>query len=222
MLIIGFRYLGTIHPAFPVLAADRGRVQAVLASCPAILQEAFLEAVYSVIHQSRNPASGGVGDIRIANRLLADWEMESSSRSAASDLVHLQTLLLMAIEADSRGPGAIKGLEGGPSKASVLSRAVGLAYSMDLHHASINPSPELDLDLDTEERVALRAWWILVVLDRWNAIGTATPTLVSNDTAVIPGGLKAVVGEAGYALIREFCRMTPFLLVQPLTNLGPF
>jgi len=196
-------YLGTVHQAFPVLASDKSRVHAVLGSCPAILQEAFLEAFYAVIQQPRESSNGEVGDVRIANRLLADWEMESSSRSAATDLIQLQTLALMVIEADSHGPVALKGLEGGPSKVSILGRAVGLAYSMGLHHANLDPSPELDLDLDTDAKVALRAWWMLVVLDRWHAIGTATPTIISNDTVVIPAALKSIVGEANYSLIRE-------------------
>lgn len=182
-----------------------------LALCPIMLREAFLEAFYALVHQPRASPPGHQGDIRTANHLLADWEGEPNSRTSATDLVHLQTLILMAIETDYHGPASLRGLEGGPSKASILGRAVGLAYSMGLHRARVESNPEAEVDVDAEENVGLRAWWVLVTLDRWNAIGTATPTMISNDTVVVLPGLKPIVGEGGYSLIRKCFVPSPSL-----------
>jgi hypothetical protein len=185
------------------LASDRLRVHELLAKCPLLLREAFLEALYAVAQQSQALPSSLSGDTRIANRLLADWEAESNPRTMATDVVNLQTLVLMAIETDGHGPASVKGQHGGPAKASILGRAIGLAYSMDLHLTQIDPIPGDDFDADAEDKVALKSWWTLVMLDRWNAIGGAFPTMVPNDTIVVLPGLKPILGESAYTMLRE-------------------
>ena len=144
------------------------------------------------------------GDSRAANRLLGDWEAETAERAPISDLIHLQTLILMIIEADNHGPESLKGQHPGPSKASLIGRAVGVAYSMSLQRAHIDTTAEVQPDSDTEQLLRIRAWWILVILDRWNAIGTADPMMISNDTVSLSPGLKQVFGEAIYRFISEY------------------
>ena len=122
----------------------------------------------------------------------------------------------MALESDSHGPASVKALDGGPPKTSVLGRAIGLAYSMGLHRANIDSNLELESDADAEDKVAVRAWWILVMLDRWNAIGAATPTMISNDSVVILPSLRPILGEACYTFLRKFDFLQPISSPPPI------
>lgn len=196
-------YKSAIHPTFPILASRSHRAQALIAPCPVHLREAFLEAFYAALEHTEELPPGTSGDARTANKLLTEWETDSNTRSYHTDLVHLQTLLLMAIETDSHGPASVKGHHGGLPKGAFIGRALALAYSMGLHTALIGPGPDEELDEDMEDKIAMRCWWSLVMLDRWSAIGAATPAQIPSDTAVILPGLKFIMGEGPYALMRK-------------------
>lgn len=151
------------------------------------------------------------GLARVASALLAQWETEGSPRTPLHDLVHLQTLLLLAVEADTHGPAALKGHHGGLSKTALLSRAVAVAYEMDLPTeqlgataaaisaaAAEDPSQSEGVDTDSEARLGLRAWWSLVVLDRWNAVALGKPLLIPLRTVVLSPGLRPLLGESAF------------------------
>lgn len=197
------RYLNSVHHTFPILASSSFRVQALIAPCAVHLREAFLEAFYAVLKHTQELPPGTSGDTRTANKLLTEWETDNNTRSYQTDLVHLQTLLLMAIETDAHGPASVKGHHGGLPKGAFIGRALALAYSMGLHREAIEPNSE-ELDVDKEDNIAMRAWWSLVMLDRWNAIGAALPAQIPSDAAVILPGLKLIMGDGPYALLREF------------------
>lgn len=198
-------YLSVVHPCFPFLAGAKERVEAQLSLCPSLLQDAFIEAFYGTMQSCVSaPGLYTTGDISSTTRIVAEWESDPSSpRNRLTNLVHLQTLILMAIATDNYGPPSLKGEHGGPSKASILGRAVGLAYTMRLHMASLNASPHVNRDSDSDESIAIRTWWTLVMLDRWNALSTASPLLIPNDSVVILPGLVSVLGENVYHLTRE-------------------
>ncbi|KAI1263320.1 hypothetical protein F5Y18DRAFT_136675 [Xylariaceae sp. FL1019] len=193
-------YLNVVHQCFPLLASDKARINALLAPCPVTLQDAFIEVLHSTM-QSFISAPGLYtnGDIGSATRLVAEWESDSSPRNELTNLVHLQTLVLITIATDNFGPSSLRGEHGGPSKASVLGRAVGLAYSMRLHLAGLE---EADANRDSDQNMAARTWWVLVMLDRWNAISTASPSFIPNDSAVLLPSLSTLLGENVYHLIR--------------------
>ncbi|KAI0449105.1 hypothetical protein F5B21DRAFT_64976 [Xylaria acuta] len=195
-------YLNVVHPCFPFLAGTKERVEAQLSQCPSLLQDAFIEAFYGTMQSCVSaPGLYTTGDISSTTRIVAEWESDSSPpRNSLANLVHLQTLILMAIATDNYGPPSLKGEHGGPSKASILGRAVGLAYSMRLHMASLDASSHVQGDSD--ESIAIRTWWALVMLDRWNAVSTASPLFIPNDSVVILPGLVLVLGESVYHLTR--------------------
>ena len=207
-------YLNVVHQSFPFLAGSKGRVEAQLARCPPLLQDAFIEAFYGTMQSCVSaPGLYTNGDIGSATRIVAEWESDHTSpRNPLTNLVHLQTLVLMAIGTDNYGPPSLNGEHGGPSKASILGRAVGLAYSMRLHMASSGVSADLEQDTDSDENIAVRTWWTLVMLDRWNAISTASPLFIPNDSVVILPGLVPVLGENVYHLTRE-CIALPMYTV---------
>ncbi|KAI1816522.1 hypothetical protein GGS20DRAFT_212425 [Poronia punctata] len=197
-------YLNVVHQCFPLLAGNKGRVEAQLARCPPLLQDAFIEAFYGTMQSCVSaPGLYTNGDIGSATRMVAEWESDHTSpRNALTNLVHLQALVLMAIGTDNYGPPSLKGEHGGPSKASILGRAVGLAYSMRLHIASSGVSTDSDQDTDSDMNIAVRTWWTLVMLDRWNAISTGSPLFIPNDSVVILPALVPVLGENVYHLAR--------------------
>ncbi|CAK7209956.1 hypothetical protein SCUCBS95973_000621 [Sporothrix curviconia] len=193
-----------------VFGSDHSRLLDNLAQCPQFLQDAFVVALRSVADALSSIAPTGLA--RVANALLAQWETEDGPRTSLHELVHLQTLLLLAIEADTHGPAALKGHHGGLSKTALLSRAVAVAYEMDLPKEQLgatvaaisstaaDPSlPEATgADADTESRLALRAWWSLVVLDRWNAMALGKSLLIPVRTVVLSPGLRSLLGETAF------------------------
>lgn len=196
-------YLSVVHPCFPFLAENKERVEAQLSQCPSLLRDAFVEAFYGTMQSCVSaPGLYTTGDIGSATRIVAEWESDSSPRSTSSNLVHLQTLILMAIATDNYGPPSLKGEHGGPSKASILGRAVGLAYSMRLHTACLRTSSQGQQTGDSDENIATRTWWSLVMLDRWNAVSTASPLFIPNDNVVVLPGLVSVLGDNVYHLAR--------------------
>lgn len=136
-------------------------------------------------------AQSSSGNVKLANSLLSDWESSDSPRSPAINIVHAQALLLLAIDADWRGS---------PTVSSILGRAVALANTMRLWKlTTILHGSEPDSD----ENLCMRIWWSLVLMDRWHAVGTGKPVLISDASVVIPPGLESVVGDSCYYLIRK-------------------
>ncbi|KJR88252.1 uncharacterized protein SPSK_06959 [Sporothrix schenckii 1099-18] len=202
-------YLTAIHPCLPFLPSDRSRVLDNLAQCPQFLQDAFVVALRAVSDALGSVPTTGLA--RVASALLAQWETEGSARTSLHDLVHLQTLLLLAIEADTHGPASLKGHHGGLSKTALLSRAVAVSYEMDLPQeqlgatvatisaaAADDPSQAGAVDTDSEARLGLRAWWSLVVLDRWNAVALGKPLLIPLRSVVLSPGLRPLLGESAF------------------------
>ncbi|KAI0969532.1 hypothetical protein F4678DRAFT_463320 [Xylaria arbuscula] len=197
-------YLNVVHPCFPFLAATKERVEAQLSRCPSLLQAAFIEAFYGTMQSCVSaPGLYTTGDISSTTRVVAEWESDPAPpRNLIANLVHLQTLILMTLATDNYGPPSLKGEHGGPSKASILGRAVGLAYSMRLHLASLDAGSQEHRDSDSDESITIRTWWTLVMLDRWNALSTASPLFIPNDSVVILPGLVSILGESVYQLTR--------------------
>ncbi|KAF3054914.1 hypothetical protein GL218_07300 [Daldinia childiae] len=196
-------YLNVVHPCFPLLAASKTRVESQLAQCPPLLRDAFVEALYGTMQSFVSiPGLYTNVDIGSGTRMITEWESDQTPRTSVMNLVHLQTLILTALATDNYGPPSLKGEHGGPSKASVLGRAVGLAYSMRLHVSGLETSVDAPLESDSNENIAIRAWWTLIMLDRWNAIGTASPLFIPNDSVVILPSLQSVLGENVYHLAR--------------------
>ncbi|CAK7265868.1 hypothetical protein SEPCBS57363_001801 [Sporothrix epigloea] len=207
-------YLTAVYPCLPFLPSDRSRLLEILTDCPRFLQDALVVALRAVANALTSAAPTGLA--RLANALLAQWEIDGGPRTSLHNLVHLQTLLLLAIEADTHGPAALKGHHGCLSKTALLSRAVAVAYEMDLPKEQLGASvaeissaaakssqiiatgADASSQSDTEAHLALRAWWSLVVLDRWNAIALGKALLIPFRTVVLSPGLRTLLGEPAF------------------------
>ncbi|KAI0894591.1 hypothetical protein F4806DRAFT_497837 [Annulohypoxylon nitens] len=196
-------YLNVVHPCFPLLAASKARAEGQLAHCPPPLRDTFVEALYLSMQSFVSvPGLYTTADIGSVTRMIAEWESDSTPRTPVMNLVHLQILILTALMTDNYEVPSLKGEHGGPSKASILGRAVGLAYTMRLHVSGLETTLDGQLESDSSENIAIRAWWTLIMLDRWNAISTASPLFIPNDSVVILPSLISVLGENVYHLAR--------------------
>ena len=140
--------------------------------------------------------------VRKASELITGSQFEApTTRSKATNLIYLQTMILIALEADNHGP-ATKRAQPGPPRALWLGAAVGLSYSMKLH---INPprgrfAPG---DMDSDENLGRRNWCTLVILDRWHAVSTSSPLLIPDTSVVLLPEDQSLLGDSTFHLIRK-------------------
>ncbi|PHH86622.1 hypothetical protein CDD83_9977 [Cordyceps sp. RAO-2017] len=175
-------YLATIQPLFPILPSSAARVQLLLSQCPPSLREAFFIALATV-------GQGSPGDVKHADDLVREWEGSDAPRTRASDIVHAQTLFLFIVDADWRALSTLPFL---------LARTVALANSMKLWKLA----PADTTDPDSEDMLALKLWWSIIMMDRWHAAGTGKPALIPDSSVVARAGLQTILGEVCFHLTR--------------------
>lgn len=197
------RYYRIIHPTYPLLPNSTSRLRSRLLECTAVLQGAFLEALYAAVRSSPastlKPARDTLG-ARRASELITSFQYDTlASRTKSTNLIYLQTMILMVLEADNhiteRG-------QSGSRRAVWLGAAVSLSNSLKLF---INPSRTSYAlnDLDSNENLGRRLWCILIILDRWHAVGTSSPRLIPDCNVVIMQQDKILLGEHVYHLHRK-------------------
>lgn len=166
------------------------------------MRDAFIEALHSTVRSSPASRARGVSNsgARRASDLIISSQFENlNTRSHNDNLIYLQTLILMALEADNHGPGS-----SGPPRAAWLGAAVGLVYNLKLHSNRL-PREKLQVaDPDSEEKLGRRAWWILVVLDRWHAISTSSPLFIPDSSVALLAEDEKILGIAPYHIAREY------------------
>jgi hypothetical protein len=108
----------------------------------------------------------------------------------------------MALEADNHGPATMRGMSSGPPRAAWVGSAVGLAYSLKLHHNTVGERFTHG-DPDSDEKLGRRAWWVLVVLDRWHAISTSSPLFIPDSNVVLLPEDQMLIGLTPFHLVRK-------------------
>lgn len=141
----------------------------------------------------------------------------------------MQILLLLALNADKRAFAAPQvdpalAIAMPPSKergytsrfvGSMIGAAWGCANELKLSeingvvrkrsHEQMEGLGESVGDIDGEECLARRAWWILVILDRWRSVSTSSIPLISDDKICLKESDRAVLGEPTFHLVRLSC-----------------
>jgi len=199
-------YYRIIHQTFPLLPSNKNRLRQRLAECPASLREAFLAALDCLMRTfpttSLSPNAGYAQALKRAAELLARYPFDNpSSHTSATNLVYLQTLLLMALESDNHGPATIRG-QAGPSRAEWLGRAAGVAGQLEINAIRTSSQSVMEGDRDSEERLARRVWWVLFILDRWHASSTADLLKLPENSVVLLPEDQILLGESTYHLAR--------------------
>ncbi|KAI9054546.1 hypothetical protein LZ554_001702 [Drepanopeziza brunnea f. sp. 'monogermtubi'] len=197
-------YFKMVHSTFPILSTSKTRVLSRLIACPQTLREAFYEALHAAVRSYPSPnqhRDEQVSSPKAAQLIALSSQIESgSARSFPLNIIYLQTMLLMAVEAGNRS-SSISGSKGALSQSVWLGSAVGLAYSMKLHlHKKRDMKTENDPDADDE--LGRRLWWSLVIMDRWHASSTSSPVLIPDSSVVVYPEDQALLGEHIYHLAR--------------------
>ena len=117
------------------------------------------------------------------------------TRAFDANFALLQAMVFMAIIAENSGPVHSR-------NTSWLAEAVSLATYLNLHQ-----SDRFDMgdpaDGNTGPKVARRLWLSLVVLDRFHAIGAASPMLITDVDFLIEGD-EYILGFNLYHLVRKW------------------
>lgn len=199
-------YYRIIHQTFPLLPSSKHRLRQRLADCPASLREAFLAALDCLMRTfpttTLPPNLNYPQALKRAAELIAKYPFDNpSTHTNATNLVYLQTLLLMALESDNHGPATIRG-QAGPSRAEWLGRAAGVAGQLEINLIRTGSQSVMEGDRDSEERLARRVWWVLFILDRWHASSTADLLKLPENSVVLLPEDQILLGESTYHLAR--------------------
>ena len=207
------RYYKDIHPTYPLLSHSKARLSTTLAVCSPALKEAFYEALYAAaqsITASNVPAADCRGTKK-AYQILALQSEASATSNISTNMVYLQTMLLLAIEAGNRGP-VLNGQASLPQSVW-LGTAIGLAYSMKLH-VNKSPDKQTENDADSDDKLARRIWWSLVIMDRFHATSAGSPLLIPDNCVVPLPEDQTLLGDVLYQLARK----SPSTIEIPLSN----
>lgn len=199
-------YYRVIHQTFPLLPNNKNRLRQRLGECPASLREAFLAALDCYMRTfpttTLPPNIGYPVALKRAAELLAKYPFDNpSTHTNATNLVYLQTLLIMALESDNHGPATIRG-QAGPSRAEWLGRAAGVAGQIQINTIPAPSQSVMEGDRDSEDRLARRVWWVLFILDRWHASSTADLLKLPENSLVLLPEDQILLGESTYHLAR--------------------
>jgi hypothetical protein len=199
-------YYRVIHQTFPLLPNNKNRLRQRLGECPTSLREAFLAALDCYMRTfpttTLPPNTGYPQALKRAAELLAKYPFDNpSTHTNATNLVYLQTLLIMALESDNHGPATIRG-QAGPSRAEWLGRAAGVAGQIQINTIPAPSQSVMEGDRDSEDRLARRVWWVLFILDRWHASSTADLLKLPENSLVLLPEDQILLGESTYHLAR--------------------
>ncbi|KAF4548091.1 Fungal Zn(2)-Cys(6) binuclear cluster domain-containing protein 19 [Elsinoe fawcettii] len=199
-------YYRQIHQTFPLLPHSKNSLRMRLSACPPGLREAFVTVLGCMMRtfpsSSLRATQSYASNMKRAAELIAGYPFDNpASHTLGTNLVYLQTLLLMALESDNHGPANMKG-QGGPSRAEWLGRAAGVAGQLEINLIRPRESFATEGDPDSEERLARRVWWVLFILDRWHASSTADLLKLPENSVVLLPEDQILLGESTYHLAR--------------------
>lgn len=114
-------------------------------------------------------------------------------------ITSLQTAIMMIISIDIAGPASLHAP--GPQRGAWFGHANSIAQSLKLYTLKMTTE---NLDKDTPEAVSRRAWWTLIVIDRWHSAGTATPQQIPDTVAILDMTDELALARPFYHLARKF------------------
>ncbi|KAI9682387.1 MAG: Glucose-responsive transcription factor [Caeruleum heppii] len=182
-----------MFPTFPLLATSKNRLRSRLAQCPLRLREAFLGALTAAVTPLSYQTATQPANMKAAEMVTAlQYDEGAVSFTRSQNLVYLQAMIMMAIEADNnRGPAMTR------NSHVWLGSAVGLAY-----HLGLQRSSPFTGDADSDESLGRRIWFILTIMDRWHAASTASPLLVPDVNMELKIEDREVLGDTTFQLTR--------------------
>lgn len=142
--------------------------------CPREVQEVFLYALYTLTHTKMDRVANTfekVPTFSAAQDLLLFHARNPAEASSTSvQIISFQSMLLMALYADTRGPDNLLNKDGIP-KHTLLQTFGKLAFDLAKRFGQVTrrvAAPESDADADAN--IIRRCWVSFVILSRWYAI----------------------------------------------------
>lgn len=172
-----------IHPVFPILPHSKERLLETLHQCSREVQEVFLYGLYTVTRSNMGRVAGAfekVASFDNAQDILLYYTRQPALvRSTATNLIWLQTMLLMILDCDSRGPDNFV-LKDGVPKHTLIQSATKLGSDMAKSLGQLRNKRSSDPDVDSDANLTRRNWVSLIILTRWYAISVADPSVLGN------------------------------------------
>lgn len=144
------------------------------------MQEVFLHGLYAVTGTNLSRVQDGFQEVKTMEKaheiINAAPRQNFSSRSISENLVWTYILILMVLEADSRGPENLQGLSGIP-KSILVEMMFNVAHYIAKTLNQLKTSDAEDKDLDSDGNVARRTWTVTGILCRWHGVSVAEPDL---------------------------------------------
>ncbi|KAK9240695.1 hypothetical protein V1525DRAFT_369859 [Lipomyces kononenkoae] len=198
-------YYRHIHAIFPVLAQSRSRLRSRLVATTSPIRNACLYAVYALVRGMVSPQRGEQ-DLHRAIHQLSEAQKDTSRLPLASSLLIIQTMVLLALEADNHGPEALD--TSLRSRSHWLGAAIGLSHSLRLHvtptslaDQATSPSPDVS-DIDSDVRQGRRIYLVICMLDRWHAVSLSVPLQIPDRTIHLVADDHVTLTTVPYHLIR--------------------
>ena len=177
-------------------------LRACLGKASTEIREAFLKALQAAV---RPAPPNAVPDPNVRNVGQDVFDMLTSVRTSKPPaptyynlITSLQTAIMMIVSIDIAGPASLQAP--GPQRGAWFGHANAIAQTLKLY--TLRMSPE-NTDKDTPEAISRRAWWTLVVIDRWHSASTATPQQIPDTVAVFDMADEVVLARPFYQLARK-------------------
>ncbi|CEL05286.1 Putative C6 finger domain protein [Aspergillus calidoustus] len=199
-------YYEKVHPILPVLPNSKDRLLAQLHQCTREVQEIFLYSLYTLTRVNIDRVTGTFERVtsydNAQDLLLYYTRQPALVRSTGVNLIWLQSMLLMILDCDSRGPDNFV-LKDGIPKHTLLQSATKLGSDLVKSLGQLKSKRSSDPDIDSEANLARRNWVSLIILTRWYAISVAdtgilgTSDIGGREDERVLGGVTA--GIASYS-----------------------
>ncbi|PYH89160.1 hypothetical protein BO71DRAFT_114049 [Aspergillus ellipticus CBS 707.79] len=174
-------YYQKIHPIFPILPHSKERLLEILHQCSREVQEIFLYSIFTVTRTNMDRVMSTferVTSFDNAQDLLLYYTRQPALvRPTGVNLIWLQTMLLMILDCDSRGPDNFVMKDGVP-KHSLIQSATKLGSDMAKSLGQLKSKRSSDPDVDSDANLVRRSWVSLGIVTRWYAISVADPSVL--------------------------------------------
>lgn len=194
------RYYRVIHGTHPLLPDTKAELHLHLAKATGPMREAFLAAFQMVVKPvsstSASDPQNGHFNSKAAGLLMALQFEDAANRSFFDNLVYLQAMLLMVLTTDMN-----------MSASSQPPVWYSLAFSMSTFlalRARQSYKQNTDPENNELEKLARRAWLLLMTLDRWHAASTWNPLLIPEKGVTLLRQDEALLGSVGYHFARKW------------------
>lgn len=154
-----------------------------LHQCNRSVQETFCHALYAVTHTNVTRVASSF--VRVMSFEHAQELLLGCTRSpvmvhpTATNLIWLQSLLLMIIDCDTRGPDNLLNRDGIP-KHALIQVANKLGYELAKSHGQLKTHRVADPDVESNASLIRRNWTSLIILTRWYAMSMADASVLGS------------------------------------------